>query len=392
VFVTEGLTGATIPGQLDLLLTANAYYTLRMFKSGVSFPSSNQFIVLVADPPIIANDFAFIGHIGLTGMLVQLVCQDDTLPTPNPVEGVKIRLFDQADSFLTEIDSPASGSLDLVLPGLPTPGQRYVARLFPPAGRIIPAGLTQEFYVLDPLPVGATNVFDFTIVQRVVPVTGDPLMCRLTGYFVDGARRPVKRLNLVFRPREGYPTNIPSGLPFTGEPSVIDNAVVSYEARVQTDDYGYVDVIMPRRGVYDVFIDGLDEPFTNPISNVWIPDAPGALIVDVLYPYIKKVTYGSATISMAAGSSVLVPIEVEMSNLQENVVGHDPLYALLSFAVDDPAVALIEITSDGVLNVKGLAAGVTNLTVSRVVGSYAHRSPPVADIVPLPSIPIVTVT
>ena len=395
VYVTQGTTGTVTPGQLDLVLPGNTpgiQYIVRLFKTGVSFPASNQFTVIVTDPPAPPNDFSFTGHVGMAGMFVQLVCQDDAQPTPNPVEGVKLRLFDQADLFLTEFETDVVGLVNPILQGAPTLGQKYIVRLFPPPGGLVPAGLTQEIYVIDPLGVGQTNTFDFEITHRVVPVTGDPLMCRLTGYFIDGARRPLRGVSLAFRPREGYPVNIPSGFPFNGEPSVIGESVIASEAVVYTDSNGYVDIVLPRRSVYDVFIAGMDEPFTNPIANIWVPDIDGVLITDVIYPYVQKVTYGTAAINVAVQSTVNVDVTVVMSNLQENVNGHDPLAILLLFVAEDPTIAEVMITNDGKIGVKGLASGITNLLVSRIVGSYAHRIPAVPNITILPSIPVITVT
>ena len=395
VYVTEGVTGGVMAGQLDLVLpgdTPGIQYLVRLFKTGVSFPSSNQFGIGVTDPPAPLNDFSFTGHVGMTGMLAQLMCQDDAQPTPNPVEGVKIRLFDLSDTFLTEFETGVLGNASAVLQGSVTPGQKYIVRLFPPAGGLVPAGLTQEIYVLDPLAVGQTNVFDFEVTRRVIPVTGDPIMCRLTGYFVDGSGRPLRGVSLMFRPREGYPINIPSGLPYIGEPAVIGDAMVAAEATFYTDDNGYVDLVLPRRAVYDVFVAGMDEPFTNPIANIWVPDIDGVSLTDVLYPYVKEVVYGSASINVAVQETDETDVTVVMSNLQENVSGHDPLTVLLQFIAEDPTVAEVMITNNGKVSIKGLVSGTTNLLVSRIVGSYAHRIPSVPDIVILPSVPTITVT
>lgn len=392
VYETEGTTD--LLGLLSLNLEGSAGGTphkAMLYKSGVSFPPANLFPIVITDPPPPANDFEFTGHVGMVGMLVGLISQDDA-PTPNPVPGTKFRIFDTLGQFLTELVAPAGGEADLVLAGAVDPGQRYIVRSYPPTGWSLPAGPTQEIHVWDPLPVGATNLFDFIVTRPVVPVTSDPLMCRLSGHFINASRQPIRNLELVFRPREGYPTKAISGLPYSGEPTVLDGDIITGEVRVKTDQRGYVDFMLPRESVFDLFVPNMNEFFTNPLSSIWVPDLPGIEIQDVLFPYVTKLTYGTAVInlSLSGVNTQVITAVIETSNKQENVFGNAALMSLLVFTTD-LAVAMATVTVDGDLMLQGIGVGSTSLTVARSIGSAAPRHPALPDIVVLPSIPTIVV-
>ena len=392
-YLTEGLTD--VLGEVTFNLDGSGggtAYKVQLYKQGVYFAPNNWFDISVIDPPVPPNTFQFTGHVGMSGQQVLLVAQDDMVPTPNPIEGVKVRLFNSADLYMTEVETDEDGEATFILPGAATPGQKYIVRLFPPLGHEVPDGLTQEIYVLDPVAPPNSNIFDFTINPIEIPVSGNPLMCRLTGQFIDATNTPLPDLELVFRPREGYPSNILSGLPFNGEPSVIGTAMVAGEVRATTDSAGKVDITLPRKGVFDVFITGMYEPFTNPLASVWIPDEAGALLVDVLYPYVTSVTFGTATINLTVGGAgVEVELDIAASNKQENVEGATVLSSMLVFTTDQ-AVATVEITEDGKLYVSPVAVGSTTIAVTRAPGSAAPRRPAVPDVVVLPTTPTIVVT
>jgi len=125
------------------------------------------------------------------------------------------------------------------------------------------------------------------------------------------------------------------------------------------------------------------------VNNGTVIDGIG--IQDVFFPWVKEVTYSETAINLAAGDSQEVEVTVSMSNLQENVTGKKALMALLTFTLDEN-VALLEFTDEGNIRIVAVAAGTTDLEVSRTVGSVAPRLPELPDIVPLPSLPSITVT
>ena len=165
VFVTQGTTGNPTPGSGEVEFTLNGEvagesYTVRLLKAGVSFPPAPVFPISVTDPPNPDNDFTFTGHIGPIGLVAKVVIQDDET-VPNPIENVKVRVFDSLDAFVTEGLTDSNGDFELVLEGDPDPGRLYIVRVLK-AGVSFPAGPTQNINVHEPLVNPNTNIFDIT--------------------------------------------------------------------------------------------------------------------------------------------------------------------------------------------------------------------------------------
>jgi hypothetical protein len=394
-YITEGTTGSVTPGEVDFTLFGNAGgvdYTLVLSKSGVSFPPAPSKIITVKDPPAPSNVFQFTGHVGLVGQLVKFVVKDDQ-GTPQPVEGVAIRVFDSADAFLTELETDTAGEASLVLEGVADPGTQYITRLTAPTGYAVQNGPTQTVGVHDPLVPPATNIFDFVMeALPSIPVSPDPDMCRLSGYFIDPSKRPLKNLSLIFHPREGYPDPVLGGAPYSGEPTVITGRIVASERRINTDKDGYVEFDMPRKGVFDVYAQGLDAGDTSLLACVYVPDAAGAEIQGVLFPYITKVTYDDVAVAVAVDGTAELGFAVESSNLLDPSSLLATVPALLNFFVDDEAVAGVEVGGDGKLLTSGLSAGTATISVERKVGTTAPRRPELAAVEALASEPVVTVS
>ena len=382
-YVTEGTTGAVTPGEVSLSLLGDVgglNYTAYPSKDGWYFIPNASYAITVFDPPGFPpddNNFQFTAHEGLDGQLVTFVVKDDQ-GTPQPVEGVQVRVFDVADIFLTEGDTDASGELKVVLAGSATPGTEYIVRLYK-AGVTIPAGPTQRVRVIDPLGPTETNIFDFTTHTPTIPVSTDSDLCLLSGYFVDASLHPIKSLTLQFIPKEGYPTTTISGMPFTSYPTVVRDKIIASEVLAQTDENGYVEVALPRGAVFDFIIHGSETPGPDPISEILIPDAAGVAIHDVLFPYVKSVTYGLPDLTVAAGSEVELSVAALSSGLTD-IEGQTELDKFLAFTTADNGIATVGVTEDGKLLVVGVAAGATTLEAARVAGTYAPRRPAVSDL------------
>lgn len=139
-------------------------------------------------------------------VVATFVVKDGAIPTPHPVEGVDIYVFDNSDTLITHLVTDNTGSADYMLAGSASPGTRYIIRLKPIPGSTVSNGSTQTVMVIDPLTGTQTNIFDFTVLPpSALPVATDPDMCRLSGYFTDPGLRPLKNVSLIFHPREGYP-------------------------------------------------------------------------------------------------------------------------------------------------------------------------------------------
>lgn len=143
--------------------------------------------------------------------------------------------------------------------------------------------------------------------------------------------------------------------------------------------------------MFSVFVQGLDAPDHTLIGSVYIPDVAGISIHEVFFPYLAKVTFSTAALSLAVGETAEIEVELESSNLQA-ISGKEALVALLEFTMSDIAVASVVINDAGNLQVSAIAAGSAILQTARVVGSFAPRRPEVAALVIAPSAPVITVT
>lgn len=389
-FLTSGTTGAVTPGSGEVDFTLNGEvagedYTVLLSKDGVSFPPAPSKAISVTDPPNPNNTFQFAGHVGMVGQLVTIVVKDDAAAL---LEDIEIRIFDAADTYLTSVVTDSSGEASLVLDGAASPGLEYIIRVVPLAGYTVQTGATQRILVIDPLGGSETNVFDVVLDRPSgVAETTDPNMCRLSGYFIDPAQRPIRRLTLMYHPREEHPDFVVSGFPSSGSPTVLNDKIVASELHILTDDNGYVEFDLPRDAIFDVFVPGLSAADIRLLSQIYVPNLAGVSIQDVFFPYVTKVTYDTTTVAVAVDEEAEVVPTLTTSNLQPDVGAS----GLIEFSIDDEDVAALSIVS-GNLVITGLKAGPATVTAARVDGSYAPRAPDVPALIELPSSISVTVS
>lgn len=394
MFVTSGTTNGV--GEVQFSLPADLAgitYVARLFKAGVSFlPDPNKTFV-AKDPPAGPdfNTFQYIGHVGMVGVIATFVVQDTATPTPNPIEGAHIRVFaSPSDTYITELETDVNGEAEMVLEGAASPGKEYIIRVNVPVG--YHDGPTRTISVIDPLLPGQTNIFDFVAYPLPsVAVTADIDMCRLSGFFTDPSLRPLKNLSLIFHPKEGYPSKVIAGLPFSGDPTVVRNCVIASERRANTDKNGYLEIDLPRNGIFDVFVQGIDAPDHTLIASIFVPDVAGIGIYEVLFPYLKKVTFPVVAVPVGVGLTVEVELELEASNLQP-ISGKETLTTLLTVTSSDITKMTVGFNDSGNIQVTGVAVGTATIQVARVVGTFAPRRPEVPTLVVAPSSPVVTVS
>ena len=385
VFVTEGVTGAVTAGEVDLTLNgevAGESYIVRLAKGGWSFDPPTVSISVYDPPGAPPNDnvFEYTAHEGLVGQVVNLNTLDDEV-VPNDLEGVRLRVFDSADLFLTEGETDGAGELSLVLAGAPDPGELYYVRIFKEGWTVV-EGPTQTIRVLDPLVSPLTNNFDIHLSQPTLEVSLDPKMCLLTGYLVDAAGRGLKGVGIRFHPRLSAPEVKMGGLPFPSDPTLLASKAIISEALFVTDVNGKVQPLLPRGGVFDVLINGLETPGNQILEMVRIPDASSARLEDVLWPYVTSVTYDPTSLSLAVDEEADVTVYVQASNgcpLEGENFG-----AFLEFTIDDDTVAEMTVLEGGALRLRGLQAGSTDIQVARVEGSLAPRLPAAPSLIVTP--------
>lgn len=384
VFVTEGVTGSVTPGEIEFSLPgspAGVDYILRLYKTDVSFLPQPRVDITVTDvdPPATVVT----GHIGATSEIVTLVAETEDA-VPLPIESAIFKIYSIADSFLTEAESDVFGEAVLSLPAA-----QYIVRVSKP-GWVFSGGPTQTIEVLSPLPVGSTNTFEFPAEEPVSPQSNDPNLCLLSGYFVDVAMRPLRNLKLRIMPIAINPDVKMSGFPGAGQPSLIVRKQILNEAVFETNDEGYVELLLPRGGVFDVHIHGYEIPSVPNYCQIYVPDASWARLEEVLFPYPASVEFDPTSLNLAVGDEEPITPTITGSNTQEL----DNQYAqqFIDFTVADPTIVGIAIASDGTLTISGLAPGSTTLTAARsgTNSTYVPRRPDIPDLVVTPV--VITVT
>jgi hypothetical protein len=398
VFVTEGLTGSPNPaGQVDFLLNGTTSpgtsYKLRLSKTNYSFPPNATKNISVTDPPAPSNVFTFTAHAGPTALVAKIVVKDEQVPTPQPVNGVKVRVYSALDAFITEgetgVSPDAAGEFSLALQGSATPGTTYFIRLLK-AGLTFPLGATQEIQVLDPVAPPLSNIFDITAHVVLLPESTNPDLCKLSGYLVDVSLRPLKNRPVEFRPISFYP-DVPHNFTshFPGHPTLVQRSALIAPVKALTDKEGYVEVELPRGGGYSVHIHGIENPVTI-TEHIIVPDQAGFKLEDVLFNYVKQVTYMPAgPINLNVGDTEEIEIDVRGSN-EFRIELVEDLSKLIEFSVADSAKASVKLTDKNLLTVEGLAAGSTTIEVARKPNTVAPRIPTVANIIATPPSIVVT--
>jgi hypothetical protein len=380
-FVTEGVTDTI--GEVTFLLDGSAggtAYVLLISKTGISVLPDPAVDITVHDPAVPPNEFEFEAHEGATAVLATVVTSDDQV-VPVPVQDVSVRVYDEDDVFMTEGVTDANGQFVLPLAGSASPGTSYIIRLRK-NGYTVPSGHTQFINVLDPLPVGATNTFDFTLHEVTIPESVDPLMCRVSGYLVDASMQPRKNVNIRFITRKGFPDSSIGIMAQTSNPTVVGGRIIAADVTVTTDRLGYVEVSLPRGGVFDVHVSGLEHP-SGVVSPVVIPELSAARLEDILFPYVQSVSYTPNPVSVVLGMFTDVALSITLSSGAALTEVAD-INNFVVFAVADPSVASAVVINPGQLRVNGASAGSTTISATRATGALIPRSPEIPDLVTTP--------
>jgi len=312
-------------------------------------------------------------------LTVTAVVKDDEIPQ-NPIEDVRIYVYDATDTFVTSGLTDVDGEVIFVLDGDPDPGRQYIFRMIKPD--VVFDYPTQNVLVHEPLVPPATNVFDFTGHIPSVPESSDPDLCKISGIFIDGGNQPLEDVTISFRPIASYPTDSVGGYHYTGEPTLLRNDIVSADHDVQTDPSGYAEVSLIRGGYYDVHVYGIEDP-DGIYETVQIPDKAGALFADVFFPYIKTAEFDTNPLAVNVAESEDVLITIYGTN-DIQITDQERLTNLLEFTSADESIAQAEGTIDGGISVSGVSAGSTTITITRKDCTWAPRRPEIAALISTP--------
>jgi hypothetical protein len=312
------------------------------------------------------------------------ILTDDIVPVP--LNGVNVRIYDGSDVFLaggqTGVFPDDPGTFSFSLDGAPDPGTQYIVRL--QKNQVsFPAGPTMTVNIIDPLVPPVTNIFDVVGHNITLPESLNPDLCLLSGFLVDVSLRPIRNRTVEFKPLDFYP-DIPPGFTahFPGFPSIVNRNVLLESVKAKTDDNGLLQVSLPRGGGYKVHIYGVENPVTI-TEHILVPDQAGFALEDLIFNYVKQVTYIGGPFSVAVGSFIDIEVDVRGSN-QVRIERVEDLAKLVKFSTSDDSAAVVTIRDKNVVTVSGLAPGTVTLQVDRLPNTMAPRRPDVGAIIATP--------
>lgn len=319
--------------------------------------------------PVESTRFTFSADPLTTAVTISV--EDDEVPTPSPIEGVLVNIYDDSGAFVTSGNTDASGEFTTPLPGSPDPGTNYNVHLYKP--EVSFDNPVQIIQVHDPVVPPNTNIFEFSGHVYELPEATDYRLCRLSGFLSDVSLAGVPKGVVRFKANHKCLTKSLNSLDVTGTP-IPGRSVVIREVKKETLDNGYLEVDLVRGQEYLMHVYGYERPnfVTIPIK---IPDAAAAKFEDIMFPYIIESTFTPDTLSMSVGDEEVVEVDATSSDLQEV---ESPL-EFLEFASSDEDVAVTDIVS-GELVVRAVSAGTATISVVRVDDSYAERFDGVASL------------
>lgn len=290
----------------------------------------------------------------MADVTVRVFVIDEQTPTPGPVEGVLVRVFDATGTtFITQDVTTLVGNdaiADFTLPGS-DPAIEYQIRLSKVG--VAFDGLLgadskspQLVQVYDPPAAAPSGTNDFTVQGQTYhrPAATNPRLCRASGFFKRGDGQPYPWLDLMFVP--------------VFKPTIVDDAgVIGSTITGRTDAEGYFEIDLYRGGIYHVTMEGLEDV----PREVEVPDASSINLIDLLFPVVASVVFDPVSANLAVGESVEITPTVLGSDgrVLDGTAIADVLYT-----IEDTAVAAVQVKTDSII-VTAIASGATTVEVER---------------------------
>lgn len=276
---------------------------------------------------------------------VDVVITDDT-PAEDPISGVLVRVFDSTNTnFITSATTDGTGTASMTLPAPAT----YQVRFFKDKVTIVQP---QFISVLEAPVAPATNIFEITGHVYDPPEAVNPRLCRCSGFFRDvtGAPRANVDLHIISK----------------FSPILLEgDAVLTERVHTRSDKTGYIQLDLIRFAKYEVIVEG----FENCIRNIEIPDAPSANLPDLLFPVVDSVSFDPpGPYTLAVGAELVITPTVLASD-GRTLEGTDIVDVI--WATEDTSIAVV-LPAATTLTLRGIAAGSTNLTATRLDKSVIH--------------------
>lgn len=283
---------------------------------------------------------------------VRIFVVDEQTPTPEPIEDVLVRVFDDTGStFISQDYTDGDGIADFTLDG-DDPPVEYIIRLSK-TGVAFDGNLgdgsksPQIIDVYSPNTAAPNGSNDFELRGQTFsrPVSSDPRLCRVSGFFKRADGLPYVNLDLIFTPRF--------------KPAIVDESSVMWgPINARTDADGYVELDLYRMGEYSVLVETLEDQ----ALEIVVPDLSSFNLVSLLFPVVEQVIFNPAAISLGVGEEVFVTPSIYGSDMRllEGTSGGDVIYT-----IGDEVVATVSVKND-YLVITGVTPGYTTLGVDRL--------------------------
>ncbi len=279
---------------------------------------------------------------------VKITVVDDQL-VPEPVDGIVVRVFNEAGVLITQAESGVltPGVITLDLPGS-LDGTNYELRFFKIGAALPP----QRIRIFSPAAGSSTGTNNFRCVAEVFRLepASDVRMCRISGFVANAVKRGRRGVVL---------TVIPKFNSFIYEASV----VTSGRFMVYADRDGFVSFDLFRHAMYTITIEG-QEASTR---DVQVPNRPALSLTSLMFPVVQRIDFVPAP---SVDQAYAIPLHGVVT-LVPTVVASD--YRVLEgtatedvgYSIDDPSIASVYLLGDR-LEIRGHAPGTTVLRVSRL--------------------------
>ncbi len=290
---------------------------------------------------------------------VDILVQDDEV-TPQPVDGVTVRVYDSAGTTLI-----TSGVTGAVTPGRAEftldgddPPTEYQLRFSVNGGSIVSPQAIEVYSPPASAPTGANN-FEIEASMFSLPPAVNARLCRCSGYVWGPNGRPRKGVDMHF---------IPCFNPLVVE----DIGILGERVAVRSDEDGYVQVDLLRGGEYLATI----ETHENIQRHVVVPDRTSININHLLFPIVVDVDFtptGPWTVAADAELEIVPVVTASDFRVLEGTGADD-----VQYATDDPDIADVTVAADKIV-IRGIAAGTTTLRVTRQDESIVYVPDPGID-------------
>lgn len=278
---------------------------------------------------------------------------DDVVPVL--IEFLTVRLFDTGGSFVTSGVTDVDGEVIVDVPDAD-----YDLYFFK-SGVSILGGMPQRITVDAADTDVPPNTFKVLAHVAVLPEAVDPALCRVSGDLVGSGGQPSIDGRLVFSlcKMAGY---------------IVGDLLAPQSALNKAPDAGgHYEFDLIRGQEYQAWfthvnsIPGIaEEPFR---MKVIVPDLPSIHIRDLLFPVPVSATFSALTLGLVAGGAEDNTIELTVTYSDGSDRTALPALGTQFILSSDNDVAVALDRVENTLYITPIAAGVANITVSRVLST-----------------------